>query len=159
MTESDLKKGFLASMRGITSTVCVISAKSSNEKHAMTAISVTSLSIDPPSMLVCINKEASIHSLISKDSSFCINTLSSNQKDIAEICGNNEVDGALRFKSDDWEQEGNFVYNKESLSVLFCECTDLVDHSSHTIVIGRVSKILNNDGKEALLYGQGKYLN
>ena len=89
MTESDLKKGFLASMRGITSTVCVISAKSSNEKHAMTAISVTSLSIDPPSMLVCINKEASIHGLISKDSSFCINTLSSNQKDIAEICGNN----------------------------------------------------------------------
>ena len=69
------------------------------------------------------------------------------------------MDGALRFKSDDWKQEGNFVYNKESLSVLFCECTDLVDHSSHTIVIGRVSKILNNDGKEALLYGQGKYLN
>ena len=69
MNESDLKKNFLTSMRSSTSTVCVISAKSDTLRHAMTAISVTSLSVDPPSMLVCINKEASIHSSIAVGSS------------------------------------------------------------------------------------------
>ena len=98
MKESDLKKNFLTSMRGSTSTVSVISAKLDIVRHAMTAISVTSLSVDPPSMLVCINKEASIHGIISVDSSFCINTLSSEQKDIAEICSNSE-EGEKRFQN------------------------------------------------------------
>jgi flavin reductase (DIM6/NTAB) family NADH-FMN oxidoreductase RutF len=158
MNESDLKKNFLTSMRSSTSTVCVISAKSDTLRHAMTAISVTSLSVDPPSMLVCINKEASIHSIIAVDSSFCINTLSSEQKDIAEICSNSE-EGEKRFLNNAWKDDGSYIYNQESLSTLFCECTDLIDHSSHTIVIGRVSKVLNNDDLQPLLYGSGKYLN
>ena len=158
MKESDLKKNFLTAMRGSTSTVCVISAKTDIARHAMTAISVTSLSVDPPSMLVCINKEASIHGIISVDSSFCINTLSSEQKDIAEICSNSE-EGKKRFQNNAWNEDGSYIYNQESLSALFCECTDLIDHSSHTIVIGRVSKVLNNSDLQPLLYGSGKYLN
>ena len=61
MQDSDIKKNFLNSMRGITSTVNVISATDEGHRHAMTATSVTSLSLDPPSMLVCINKDASLH--------------------------------------------------------------------------------------------------
>ena len=56
----DLKKSYINAMRGVTSTVSIISAKSDGERHAMTATSVTSLSLDPPAMLVCVNKDASI---------------------------------------------------------------------------------------------------
>ena len=76
MVDSDLTKNFLTSMRGVTSTVTVISAYTNQERHAMTATSVTSLSLNPPSMLVCVNKEASIHKILGKGSSFCINILS-----------------------------------------------------------------------------------
>ena len=63
MQDSDIKKNFLNSMRGIPSTVNVISATAEGHRHAMTATSVTSLSLDPPSMLVCINKDASLHKI------------------------------------------------------------------------------------------------
>ena len=61
MEDPLLKKSFLKSMRGIASTVSVISAKQGEERHAMTATSFNSLSMDPPSMLVCVSKEAGIH--------------------------------------------------------------------------------------------------
>ena len=42
----DLKKSYINAMRGVTSTVSIISAKADGERHAMTATSVTSLSLD-----------------------------------------------------------------------------------------------------------------
>ena len=57
MNNLELKKSFLISMRGVTSTVCVISAKMKDLKHAMTATSAISISVDPPTMLVSINKD------------------------------------------------------------------------------------------------------
>ena len=84
MQDSDIKQNFLNSMRGITSTVNVISAAAEGQRHAMTATSVTSLSLDPPSMLVCINKDASLHKILLDNSNFCINVLSSLQKELAE---------------------------------------------------------------------------
>jgi len=67
------KKEFLQAMRGIISTVTVVSAKNGENKQAMTATSVASLSLDPPSMLVCINREASIHEVMKEGLGFCIN--------------------------------------------------------------------------------------
>ena len=84
-------------MRGVTSTVSIISAKENGERHAMTATSVTSLSLDPPAMLVCVNKDASIHNIINYGSSFCINILSSRQKELAEVCSKSE-EGEARFE-------------------------------------------------------------
>ena len=60
MNNSKVQEDFLIAMRGITSTVNVISAKLKEERHAMTATSVASLSLSPPAMIICVNKEASI---------------------------------------------------------------------------------------------------
>ena len=64
MDNSKVQEDFLIAMRSITSTVNVISAKLNHERHAMTATSVTSLSLSPPAMIICVNKEASIHNIL-----------------------------------------------------------------------------------------------
>ena len=102
MQNSDLKKTFLDSMRAVTSTVNVISASLEGERHAMTATSVTSLSLDPPSMLVCVNKDASIHNILSEGSHFSINILSSSQRELAEVCSNSD-EGESRFVNESWK--------------------------------------------------------
>ena len=59
------KEQFLIAMRFLASSVSVVSAKDSDGKlYAMTASSVTSLTIEPPSILVCVNKGASIHDIL-----------------------------------------------------------------------------------------------
>ena len=75
MENSDLNKDFIQAMRGVASTVSVVSAKTDDIRHAMTAISVVSLSMEPPSMLVCVNKEASIHNILSVGSLFCLSLI------------------------------------------------------------------------------------
>ena len=56
------REEFLTSMRHLAASVSIISAKDSGGKpYAMTASSVTSLSMEPPSILVCVNKSAGIH--------------------------------------------------------------------------------------------------
>ena len=86
MDNSKVQEDFLLAMRGITSTVNVISAKLNGERHAMTATSVASLSLSPPAMIICVNKEASIHNVINEKTQFCINVLSNKQKQLSEIC-------------------------------------------------------------------------
>src|SRR6056300_224833 len=119
MQDSDIKQNFLKSMRGITSTVNVISASANGQRHAMTATSVTSLSLDPPSMLVCINKDASLHGILSGGSNFCINVLSSLQKELAEVCSNSE-EGESRFLSKSWKDLDSYIFNEDDLSNIFC---------------------------------------
>ena len=72
-----IQQDFKQSMRFLAASVNIISTAHEGKKFAMTATSVTSLSMDPPSLLVCVNKNASIHdTLITDGQQFCVNLLS-----------------------------------------------------------------------------------
>ena len=157
MENSKVQEDFLNAMRGITSTVNVISAKLNDESHAMTATSVTSLSLSPPSMIICINKEASIHNTIYEDTKFCINVLSNQQQDLSEVCGDTkEIDS--RFEDNGWVDDKELIYNSNSISNIFCLCTKVIDHSTHSVFFGEVIKVNINNKNKALLYASGEYL-
>ena len=74
------------------------------------------------------------------------------------MCSNSE-EGEARFEGQLWKENDNFIYAEQSLSNIFCECSNLVEHSSHTIFIGNVTSVLNNDDNSPLIYGSGEYLN
>ncbi|HJL96186.1 MAG: oxidoreductase [Gammaproteobacteria bacterium] len=157
MDNSKVQEDFLIAMRGITSTVYVISAKLDGERHAMTATSVASLSLTPPAMFVCINKEASLHGIIKKKQDFCINVLSNKQQELSEVCSNSD-EGESRFRDDGWRDEGTLIYNINSLSNIFCSCTAIIDYSTHSVFLGEVVNVKNNSQEKALLYASGGYI-
>ena len=132
MDNSKVQEDFLMAMRGITSTVNVISAKLNEERHAMTATSVASLSLSPPAMIICVNKEASIHNILRKDKKFVINVLSNKQQNLSELCSSTE-EGESRFKDGGWVTEDEIVFNNNSVSNIICNCTGIVDHSTHSV--------------------------
>ena len=152
-----VKKEFLLAMRGITSTVTVISAKDGENKQAMTATSVASLSLDPPTMLICINHEASIHDVIKKGLGFCINILSVGQEDLADICSIKEKE-AERFLEGNWSESDGIPYNKDSQSNMFCNCIKAIEHTTHTIYLGEIIEVFNQSSFKPLLYKDGNYL-
>ena len=157
MDNSKVQEDFLIAMRGITSTVNVISAKLNEERHAMTATSVVSLSLSPPAMIICVNKEASIHNILRKDKKFVINVLSDRQQNLSELCSSSE-EGESRFKDGGWVMEDEIVFNYNSVSNIICNCTDVVDHSTHSVFFGDVMEVKNNNKDRALLYSNGGYL-
>ena len=157
MDPDPVKKEFLKAMRGITSTVTVVSAKDGENKQAMTATSVASLSLDPPTMLICINHEASIHDVIKKGLGFCINILSVGQEDLADICSIKEKE-VERFLEGNWSESDGIPYNKDSQSNMFCNCIKAIEHTTHTIYLGEIIKVLNQSSFNPLLYKDGNYL-
>lgn len=151
------KKDFLQAMRGIAATVTVISSKKGSNQQAMTATSVTSLSLEPPSMLVCVNQEASIYAVLEKGLGFCVNVLTTEQVGMAEICSNKGKEDE-RFSVGNWSILKETPYLLDAQSNIFCKCIDLLTYETHTIFLGEVKKVINQKVSNPLLYKDGRYL-
>ena len=65
----------------------------------MTATAVSALSMEPPSMLVCVNRSATFHAALSQSDAFAINVLSRSHVDISRLCSG-EAKGDSRFGVD-----------------------------------------------------------
>ena len=152
------KEQFLTAMRSLAASVSVISARDAIGKtYAMTASSVTSLSIDPPSILVCVNKEASIHDALVEDVLLCINILQKNQQEIANLCSSKDSE-SQRFENDIWDlRETPFL--KDAQANIFCKIDQTVPYHSHTIVLAKALKAESKEEFNTLMYGDGGYLN
>src|SRR5690348_14692394 len=75
---------FRGAMRHLTGGVSVITAGRGKEISGMTVTSVSSLSVEPPSLIVSVNRAASSWPLIARHGVFGVNILTADQLDIAE---------------------------------------------------------------------------
>ena len=132
---------------------------SGNNRSAITVSSLTSISFEPPSLLVCINKESSFSSVVKKNNFVNINLLHTSQKEISTICSNPNKK-LERFINEFWSyDENNVPYLKSSQSVLFSKIESYISYGTHYIVVMKIFKTLNlRDSFEPLLYGNQKYI-
>lgn len=148
---------FRKAMRNYIYSVSILSNKNiDGELNAITVSSVTSISIEPPSLLVCINKSSRIHDTLIKNSDFCINLLNKNQQEISNICSTDSLYDQ-RFDHDKWNTQ-TIPFLEEAQANIFCSIEDLVPYHTHTIVIGRVLNAISNDKINTLSYVNGKYV-
>jgi flavin reductase (DIM6/NTAB) family NADH-FMN oxidoreductase RutF len=94
---------FKGAMRHLVGGVSVITAGRSEDITGMTVTSVSSLSVDPPSLVVSGNRASSTWPLLKRDGFFGVNILNSDQIDIAEqFSGKNGLKGCERFVGAEW---------------------------------------------------------
>jgi flavin reductase len=148
---------FRKAMRNYIYSVSILSNKNiDGELNAITVSSVTSISMEPPSLLVCINKSSRIHDTLIKNSDFCINLLNKNQQEISNICSTDSLYDQ-RFDHDKWNTQ-TIPFLEEAQANIFCSIEDLVPYHTHTIFIGRVLNAISNDKINTLSYVNGKYV-
>ena len=153
----DLKAQMLQSMRRLASSVSIISSGNGSERHAMAATSVTSLSMDPPSLLVCVNQSTAMHGALDDGADFCVNVLSRDQEEVSVVCGG-KVKGEERFNTGKWQtSKQGLPYLADSQSVLVCEQDGRYSYGTHTIFIGRIKEIRNSADVSPLIYVDGRY--
>src|SRR6266702_8040119 len=94
---------FRGAMRQLTGGVSVITAGRGRDISGMTVTSVSSLSVEPPALIVSINRGASSWPLLKRYGVFGVNILASDQIDIAErFTGKDGLKGAERFTGAEW---------------------------------------------------------
>jgi flavin reductase (DIM6/NTAB) family NADH-FMN oxidoreductase RutF len=156
VTSSDFRNA----MRQLTGGVSVITAGRGRDISGMTVTSVSSLSVDPPALIVSVNRESSSWPLVKRYGFFGVNILTSDQIDIAErFTGKGGLKGADRFAGARWTTRASGVpLLVGALAAIDCEVEDIVERHSHAIVIGRVLDVAVSARTAALAYWQGRYV-
>jgi flavin reductase (DIM6/NTAB) family NADH-FMN oxidoreductase RutF len=151
---------FRSAMRHLTGGVSVITVGRGRDVSGMTVTSVSSLSVDPPSLIVGINRSSSSWPLLKQHGCFGVNILSADQLDIAErFTGKAGLKGADRFTGAEWIVGASGVpLLVGALAALDCEVEDIVERHSHAIVIGRPRDMRLSSRTAALAYWQGQYV-
>src|SRR5690348_12567025 len=102
MSGAEIQETFRLAMRRVASTVAIVASQNDNgERHGTTATSVTSISMDPPSVLVCFNQNSRLHEFLHRHNRFCINMLHTENLDVAKIFSSNAT-AEERFAVGDW---------------------------------------------------------
>lgn len=158
MSASDLSDDFKHAMRRLPGAVGIVSCRGKDQnRHGMTATSITSLCAKPPSLLVCVNTGAPFHDAMSSTEKFCVNILSHSQQDVSQSFGG-KIKGDEKFNVGDWT-EGPFILPVLSgaQANLICQTDKFIHYGTHTIFIGRVLGVSINGQYNPLVYGNGTY--
>jgi len=144
-------------MRRLAATVTIIStADMQGRRHGMTATAVSSVSMDPPSLLICVNRSASIHDPLLARERFAVNVLSTDHEALVAAFGG-QLKGDERFAVGPWRQhEGDVPYLEDAQSSMFCDVVNVVSFGTHSIVIGRVTEVKVKDAVHPLVYADGQ---
>jgi flavin reductase len=152
----DLATAFRDAMRAMTNSVHIISARSAVGVAGMTATAVCSLSFDPISMLVCVNRSATLFAAIERERHFAVNLLGEADVETATIFGSS-AGRDNRAGQGEWEMLCDVPVLATSASAIVCGVADFADFGTHRIYFGAVIAARTNLDVKVLLYGNGKF--
>lgn len=146
---------FKAVMRRFAASVNVITSADSDVLNGMTATAVCSVTAEPPSVLIIVNRANRSHPIIKRSQAFAVNVLSEEQKYLAQHFASRP--------SDPFSSVEHF-FGKTGCPIIkgadaFLECTVMqeAEVGSHTIFVGQVVASQTFD-ERPLLYHAGQYL-
>ncbi len=150
---------FRAAMRRLAASVSIVVAcDEEGPPTGMAATSITSLTVDPPAVLVCVNRTASLHALLVPRAPLSINLLSSHQHDVSAAFGGG-VPRERRFEIGNWRDNGyGLPMLDEAQANLRCVIDAMLAYGTHSIVIARVLEVRVSDHVAPLIYQDGRYL-
>ena len=121
----------------------------------LTANSFTSVSLDPPLLLVCVAKAAASAVALANAEFFAVNVLQTGQRP-ASITFSTRVED--RFGCTEWsEGEHGAPVLLDSLSVFECRRHAIYEGGDHLILVGEVRKATFEPSLDPLLYFRGSY--
>lgn len=133
--------------------VTVITAQAGGDVHGMTANSITSVSLDPLLMLVCVDRRANMYTIITEAGRFAINILGEHQEAVSRHFAGRPGDQPIAFAQLDGVP---ILYG--TLATIACTTDQVLDGGDHIIVIGRVDAISQAaQVRPPLLYFGGRY--
>lgn len=147
-------------MRHLAGAISVITADFQGTRSGLTVTSVSSVSVEPPELLVCINGQASAWPLIERSGRFGVNVLQANQDNLAmRFAGAGGVKGEQRYEGAQWSQHHGVWLLDKAAAAFACEVEEIVMCHSHAVVVARVLHVqtAQENMSSPLLYWQGQF--
>ncbi len=135
--------------------VTVVTAIGPNGPSGATANAVTSLSLDPPMMLACLDRDSRTLNSVRAAGRFGVNALAAGQEELALrfAAKHPEPD---KWQGIEWGESQGSPRLAESLLWVACELRDLIEGGDHLIATGSVLETQSGEGMP-LIFHRGAY--
>ncbi|MFK0378317.1 flavin reductase family protein [Pandoraea sp. NPDC090278] len=135
---------FRHAMTCFASGITAVTTYEDRVPSGLIATSVCSLSADPATILVCVNKTASAHDVILRTRRFAVNLLSAEQLAVAKRF--TSLRGPERFDPVNWQAGELDVPTLTGAVVVFeCQLAKVHDGFTHSIIVGQITRATVND--------------
>ena len=139
-----------------TGVTVITTREADGTPRGFTANSFTSVSLDPPLILVCLANSAASCDVFTSAENFAVNILGDEQQEISNLFASQRPD---KFEVADWESSTrNTPLINGSLAWFDCSRHKVVDAGDHAILIGQVEAFESREG-QPLGYFSGRYFN
>src|SRR3954468_3271119 len=135
--------------------VTVVTAIGPNGLSGATANAVTSLSLDPPMMLACLDRGSRTLTSVREQGRFGVNALAAGQEELARRFANKDTE-AEKWDGVEWAESDEPPRLPGALMWVACELRDLIDGGDHLILTGNVLAAESREG-QPLLFHRGDY--
>ncbi len=139
--------------------VTIITLKTQDGLHGLTVNAFSAVSLEPPLILICIQKNGASQAALSQAGQFVVNILSAGQRELAGRFANSKLEGEQRFSGVQYRlnQKGHPILNN-TLGYLECRIADEIAAGDHVIFLGQVEQAkINTGGAHPLLFFNSQY--
>jgi flavin reductase (DIM6/NTAB) family NADH-FMN oxidoreductase RutF len=147
------RERFRSVMGHFASGVTIISTRHEGIDYGLTASAVSSLSLDPPMLLICVNNSANTRAAIEASGVFAVNILGENQSEVAQQFATSRPDKFTGL-SISYGDLGVPLLD-DALAMLECRVTEVVSGGTHSIFLAKVQTAQATD-EMPLTYFRGR---
>lgn len=137
------RQAFLDGMRHVAASVTIVTTEGAAGRQGATVSAFSSVSADPPTVLVCLRSASRICSAVRSNRIFTVSVLPEQLRDVARAFAG-EFDSTLvdRFDGIALERFAGLAPGIEGASIFACNVAELIEQHTHTIVIGHVAHVV-----------------
>jgi flavin reductase (DIM6/NTAB) family NADH-FMN oxidoreductase RutF len=148
---------FRLAMREFASGIAIIATGRGDNRNGCTATSICSLSLEPPSLIVCLSRASTTLSTLRDEAAFGVSFLGGDKADLADrFAGRDGLRGAARFAGEEWTTlMTGAPLLQGAVAIIDCEVEEIIERHTHAIIIGRVVSAHAPSGRP-LLHWRGK---
>lgn len=145
---------FRAGMREFAAGVTLITTGTGTERRGLTATAVCSMSVEPPSLIACVQVTAAAHAEIVRSGRFAVNILAAHHEPLARrFAGMTGVHGSERFEEGYWTTLATGVpVLADAVTAFDCVVLSAIDRGTHTLFIGGVKAVRTDAERPSLVY-------
>jgi flavin reductase len=144
---------FKQSMRLLAGGVCIVASAKDGERLGLTMTAVCSLTLDPPTVIACVNRDAGAHAVMRSTRRISVNLLGADHVELAELFASSSIKGAERFDLTKWiDMDSGVPALVGALAVLDCEIFEETSVGQHSVFFCEVKAARLQPEKEPLVH-------
>ncbi|ASN22456.1 hypothetical protein CGK93_10760 [Arthrobacter sp. YN] len=154
-----MKGDFRDAMASLSSAVCVVTSAGPAGRLGFTATAVSSVTDDPPTLLVCMNRSSSQNPPLLTNGVLCVNVLSASQRSLASAFAGGLASVEDRLALATWTTGSSGSPLLESaVANVDCSVDRIMDVGTHTVIFARVTQVRTHGGRGLVYFARGYHI-